>query len=131
MAIISKNESISVPQEEYEGTYKRFIEYLKSLLSSKEKKTNTFFSSKSDDPEEQEAIIDGCIDIDNYYVEMNKILESDKNAADYLIDRLQQIEVEDGNKEVSKTEVKKILNDFLDKQANEESNHIFDIINNN
>ena len=131
MAIISKNESISVPHEEYEGTYKRFIEYLKSLLSSKEKKTNTFFSSKSDDPEEQEAIIDGCIDIDNYYVEMNKILESDKNAADYLIDRLQQIEVEDGNKEVSKTEVKKILNDFLDKQANEESNHIFDIINNN
>ena len=57
MAIINKDESAIFPKEEYEGTYKRFIEYLKSLLSSSDNKSNAFFSSKSSNPEEQEAIL--------------------------------------------------------------------------
>lgn len=43
MAIINKDESAIFPKEEYEGTYKRFIEYLKSLLSSSDNKSNAFF----------------------------------------------------------------------------------------
>ena len=48
-----------------------------------------------------------------------------------MIERLEQIEREDGNKDVTKSEVKKIVDEFLDNQANEESTHIFDISNNN
>lgn len=130
MAIINKNESSSLPKEEYEGIYKKFIEYLKSLLSSSDKKNNTFFSSRSDNPEEQEAILDGCVDIDNYYEEMNRLALSDKSAAEYLIERLEQIEIKEGNKDITKSEVKKIFDEFLDNQANEESKHIFDLNNN-
>ena len=95
MAIINKDESAIFPKEEYEGTYKRFIEYLKSLLSSSDNKSNAFFSSKSSNPEEQDAILDGCVDIDNYYEEMNQLALSDKSAAEHLIERLEQIERED------------------------------------
>ncbi len=131
MAIISKNETPPTPKEEYESTYKRFVEFLKSFLSATDKKTNTFFYSRSNDPEEQEAILDGCIDIDNYYEEMNQLVESEISVAEYLVDRLEQIEIENGNKDITRSEVKKIVDEFLDKQANEESNHIFDINDNN
>jgi len=131
MAIINKDESAIFPKEEYEGTYKRFIEYLKSLLSSSDNKSNSFFSSKSSNPEEQDAILDGCVDIDSYYEEMNQLALSDKSAAEHLIERLEQIEREDGNNDITKSEVKKIVDEFLDNQANEDSKHIFDISNNN
>lgn len=62
---------------------------------------------------------------------MNQLALSDKSAAEHLIERLEQIEREDGNKDVTKSEVKKIVDEFLDNQANEESTHIFDISNNN
>lgn len=131
MAIINKEESAIFPKEEYESTYKRFIEYLKSLLSSPDNKSNSFFSSRASNSEEQDAILDGCVDIDNYYEEMNQLSLSDKSATEHLIERLEQIEREDGNKDITKFEVKKIVDEFLDNQANEESKHIFDISNNN
>lgn len=38
---------------------------------------------------------------------MNQLALSDKSAAEHLIERLEQIEREDGNKDVTKSEVKK------------------------
>lgn len=130
MGIIKKESEANVSQEEYQTTFQRFLHYLKEFLAAKGSKTNEFFLSQSTDEKEKEAILDGCQDIDNYYSEMNQCSVSEKSVSDYLVERLEQIEREDGNSSITKEEIKSAVNEFLDKQAEEESSHIFDINSN-
>lgn len=127
MAIVKNNsDSEIITKEDYKSTFSRFIKLLKSFLSSKDEKLNDFFVSKSTDSKEKEIIMDGCVDIDNYYEEMNQLHITDKSSTDYLVERLRQIEKEDGI-DLSENEIKSILDESLDTLAQKESEHIYDV----
>lgn len=131
MAIINNNliPEGKISQEEYKSIFEHFVNYLKSILQSKGKKSNNYFVDLGKTAEEKQAIQDGCEDIDNYYSELAEAATSALSTGDYFIKRLTEIEREDGDSLLTDEQIKELTNEYLDRESEEQANQLFDFEN--
>ena len=113
---------------EYRSVIHRILEFFKSILHRSEVKNNDFYIAFGKDDEEKRAIKDSCEDIDNYYDELVNLSEDDRKTDEYLVSRLTDIVKED-NIEENEKDVRAAVNEFLNRECEEQSEHILDVEN--
>lgn len=125
------NPTEDISPEEETSFIKRFAKYFCSLWAKTGAKDNAFFVSEGSDEEEKDAIEDSCQEVDDYYGELAKLHEYEDNydTDDYLTNRLQEINREDGTEESNEV-VSKQLSKHWDAKGVENAEYLFDSVEN-
>ena len=140
MGIIQKKEieyTCSMNLEEYKSFLERFVEFFKSILKSRNDKTDAYFTNFGESEEERQTIADGCRSIDDYYEEYNRVKDlRDEDLNDYIVNRIKEIVIDDKNiisndeeQPITDDEIKESVNIYLNNVCIQESEELFEYDN--